>query len=372
MLFTWLLITALVLSPIYLIACAGRIGMACASVLAVVAGFYIGIGLINPFFPMLGLVFTACVGFSCLKTGKGVRNFVLGSLASVGFSLAVASALGGIYVYRCLDLRDRYPYVSLAPRLAYEARPRSVPVGTDAGARRLEGLERLLDGWGSENRPASLAMIHGSAVQLFIDSPGFGPGRRLTASPGRAAEKEYPPIPFDPETRASDPRDDSAESSPPLTPPQYARDSHSNGLVDFVNLPGFGHVLDRDHVAGFQPHQFRKRVYFWSDKGHWLVRRLELVSLLKFEAPAVYVSDHLPRMDRLGDGTTTRPLDCFERDALESLRRGEDLIAVPGEGDVRLLGSIRAARQCLVCHSAERGELLGAFSYVLRFERKSP
>jgi hypothetical protein len=372
MLFSGLLMTAIVLLPVYLIACAGRIGMACASLLAGVVGLYIGIRLINPFFPTLGLVFTGCVGVSCLKAGKGVRNFVLGSLASVGFSLVLVCALGGIYVYRCLDLRDRYPYASLAPRLAYEARPRSVPTRTEADTGRLEGLERLLEGWGNGNRPASLAMIHGSAVQLFIDSPGFGPGRRLGPTPGRAAEKEYPPIPFDQEERASDPTDNPAESSPPLTPPQYALDSHSNGLVDFVNVPGFGHVLDRDHVAGFQPHQFRKRAYFWSDKGHWLVRRLELVSLLKFEEPAVYVSDHLPRMDSLGDGTTTRPLDAFERNALESLRRGEDLIAVPGTRDVRLLGSIRAAKQCLACHTAERGELLGAFSYVLRLEPKSP
>jgi len=30
-----------------------------------------------------------------------------------------------------------------------------------------------------------------------------------------------------------------------------------------------------------------------------------------------------------------------------------------------MLGSLRAAKQCLECHTAKRGDLLGAFSYVL-------
>ena len=31
----------------------------------------------------------------------------------------------------------------------------------------------------------------------------------------------------------------------------------------------------------------------------------------------------------------------------------------------RMLGSLRAAKQCLDCHTASRGDLLGAFSYAL-------
>jgi hypothetical protein len=30
-----------------------------------------------------------------------------------------------------------------------------------------------------------------------------------------------------------------------------------------------------------------------------------------------------------------------------------------------MLGSLRAAKQCLDCHNVQRGELLGAFSYRL-------
>jgi hypothetical protein len=48
------------------------------------------------------------------------------------------------------------------------------------------------------------------------------------------------------------------------------------------------------------------------------------------------------------------------------LRIDDDLIVREEEGVHRMLGSLRAAKQCLECHSAERGKLLGAFSYVLR------
>ncbi len=48
--------------------------------------------------------------------------------------------------------------------------------------------------------------------------------------------------------------------------------------------------------------------------------RLELVSLLKFDEPRVYVLDCLPRMDQLpSDDVLTRALNEFEQSSLESL-----------------------------------------------------
>ena len=95
------------------------------------------------------------------------------------------------------------------------------------------------------------------------------------------------------------------------------------------------------------------------------VQTLELVSLLLHDEPEVYESSHLPRMDRV-HAMPTRPLDRFERFGLDALRQGEDLFATQGDEGVRMLGAVRAFRQCLPCHGGERGALLGAFSYTLR------
>jgi hypothetical protein len=75
-----------------------------------------------------------------------------------------------------------------------------------------------------------------------------------------------------------------------------------------------------------------------------------------------YVSANLPRMEELRDAPT-RPLDPFEVVGLEALRGGKDLFARGTDKQARMLGAIRATRQCLQCHG---GDLLGAFSYTLR------
>ena len=96
----------------------------------------------------------------------------------------------------------------------------------------------------------------------------------------------------------------------------------------------------------------------------WEVWRLELVGLLLHEKPVAYVTEHLPRMDELGEAPT-RSLDRFEMSALERLRRGEDLLYTEAPGSMRVLGAIRSVKQCVGCHGGERGDLLGAFSYTL-------
>jgi len=74
----------------------------------------------------------------------------------------------------------------------------------------------------------------------------------------------------------------------------------------------------------------------------------------------------LPRMDLLRKAEL-RPLDTFEASGVVRLRQGQTLV-VSEEGlfRLRLLGAIRATAGCVDCHGCERGELLGAFSYVLR------
>jgi hypothetical protein len=92
--------------------------------------------------------------------------------------------------------------------------------------------------------------------------------------------------------------------------------------------------------------------------------RLELVSLLKHDPPAAYISENLPRMEDLREAPT-RLLDEFEASALQKLRTGEELVVEVQPQEIHMVGALRALKQCTECHSVERGELLGAFTYRL-------
>lgn len=100
-------------------------------------------------------------------------------------------------------------------------------------------------------------------------------------------------------------------------------------------------------------------------KQQWEIVRLELVSLLKFKDARVYMSKELPQLEKLKDAPT-RELDEFEAGALAKLWHDEDVIVEEEPHRIRMLGSLRATNRCLDCHTVKRGQLLGAFSYVLR------
>jgi len=137
---------------------------------------------------------------------------------------------------------------------------------------------------------------------------------------------------------------------------------HDSGVLDFIHPSGFGHIKDRRHVAGFEPHQFSQVP---QPTERWAVEQLDLISLLLHEKPVAYVSAKLPKMDELR-GAPTRQLDEVEAEGLQALRNGEDLFVHSTEAGVRMVGSVRAANQCVKCHDGNRGDLLGAFSYRLR------
>ena len=61
-----------------------------------------------------------------------------------------------------------------------------------------------------------------------------------------------------------------------------------------------------------------------------------------------------------------RDLTEFEAKALKALRAGEDLQIDANLNQIRMVGSMRANNTCLKCHDVSRGELLGAFSYLLQ------
>ena len=166
------------------------------------------------------------------------------------------------------------------------------------------------------------------------------------------------------------PRDWSALSAEELQRPMSIRKTsgaefksmHQDNLVAFLRPQDYGYIKDRRHVAGFRPHQFRQAP---EPNDAWSVTTLELVGLVMHDRPVAYVSKTLPRMDELREAPI-RPLDSFEAQGLAELQAGETLVMGEQGDRRRLLGAIRAAKQCALCHGCERGELLGAFSYVLR------
>ena len=136
---------------------------------------------------------------------------------------------------------------------------------------------------------------------------------------------------------------------------------HRASELDFLDPESFGGLIDApSKVAGFVEHALHyPPSASLEDPDMWTIERLELVSLLKFDEPRVYVLDHLPRMDQLiADNVETRPLDEFESQALQKLQTEEDVVVTHAGARYRMLGSLRAANQCLNCHSAQRGDLL--------------
>jgi hypothetical protein len=289
------------------------------------------------------------------------------------------------------DLRERYPFESGADRLSYETRKKQWPgrvaqlvhFASTSASPGLEDLEALVDkeekrAWLRTRHLRQIHELHDSVVGRFIMSPGFGNMRRI--EPGESSIKldEVDAVPLPPE---DDYFSRLKEGKPPLPvgePVKWAGAAtneaplwamHRDGLLDFVNPRGFGYIEDRHHVAGFQPHRFSKMPNDPEVRSvAWKVQSVELVSLLKYETPRVYLSKHLPRMKELRTAQT-RPLDDFERSQLPALQKGEDLMVSSTATHMRVLGSLRAGKQCLSCHDAERGDLLGAFSYKLRREQ---
>jgi hypothetical protein len=248
----------------------------------------------------------------------------------------------------------------------------------------MEEVENRIEGIESQSffRKLALKNLHENSVTDFIDSPGFGIARRVEP------RKEYIDLPsIEPITLPLVQLPITEATALTATPvpsrtdtigmklgAEKLRNLHLDSVVDFVNPQGFGLIEDKEHVKGFQAHHFHSVPHLKELPGQterWRIQSLELVSLLKHEEPAVYVSRNLPRMDELRDAPT-RPLRPFERNALAALKIGEDLQMEATAERIQLLGSIRALKQCLACHEGQRGDLLGAFSYSLVREPMLP
>jgi hypothetical protein len=295
----------------------------------------------------------------------------------LGVILPVAAVVGVCVYYgwnAASDWRElnamlaRYPFESVEERLPLPGpslRPTGLSEEANTDLNRLEG--RL---WFSPHgrrvgrRSEYLELLHEKTMESFINSQGFGVGRmRYPTERSLAADvREERSVP------QPQPRPYPVESQNALEPktagvvPPGMQALHLASINDFSYLSGSGYLKDRRHVAGFLPHGFSEVP---AGGEEWVVDNVDLLSLLRHAEPVAYVSANLPRMDELKQAPT-RPLDTFESAGLKRLCAGEGLIVGEHENRVRLLGAIRATLQCQECHGAERGDLLGAFSYTLR------
>lgn len=282
--------------------------------------------------------------------------------ASVFATLVVYSITGWSAYERQREfakLREEFPVESMEDRLP--SRPPVVRTTAPADTARLMKLENAVDSvaMSDTHRNWWLRRLHEGQVDLFVNSPGFGVGRLRPVSEAavRAQLRDRPPVP--------QPGLGPDRSPPDVwnpVPGSHFDLLHEESVLDFVNPAGFGLIEDRTRVLGFQEHGFSK-VPDPADK--WTVGTIDLIGLLLHPEPMAYVSANLPRMDELR-GAPTRPLDPFEAEGLGRLRGGDELFVRGSDKQVRMLGAVRATKQCLACHGGDRGDLLGAFSYTLR------
>ncbi len=140
--------------------------------------------------------------------------------------------------------------------------------------------------------------------------------------------------------------------------------SHELTITEFLSQSGLG------FMRGPVPRPNKHGVHLGSPD----IDRVELVSLLLYEEPFVYILNQMPT-PTLARVAHRRSLDEFEQRGLDAVREGADLVWTR-EAPTRMFGAIRANSSCLDCHpGTQENDLLGAFTYYLDVpvnELKSP
>lgn len=314
--------------------------------------------------PMLFQVFllTGLWLMSLMRPWNSVRWLQWSFLLSI-----LAWGSGAYFIYQIREhsyasLRAEYPLISLSERIPRPALscPED-PLMAASKEAHLACLEEELKPYGNHLRAEYLEAVHTHTLDEFFAREGLGFERMMPmmwfnvdlltregpfAQAGSSWSNQEKGDLWDPRK---------AEEVSAL------RALHTGSIVSFAFPQGFGFVKDRAHVAGFASHRFRE---LSRSPEPWKIVHIELVSLLLHDPPAVYQSDELPRMDR-EKKVPTRPMDPFESAALARIKKGEDLIVSEVPKGLRMLGSIRNAKQCIQCHEGKRGDLLGAFAYSL-------
>lgn len=317
-----------------------------------------------------------CVAMFCGMKIASLRAWQRTSLVITAIGFIAWLAFPNPRLIAIYELREAYPVESLKQRLLYEPEIRpeeSAYIKLSAAVAQTLDQTDVLYKYHFFDRSDTLKRAHDKRLEQFLRANGFGAMRMITPSKSRVEKPPLASLSFD----AGIPvvSDDNEYQSWQYNNERFIEGFESDtdkfhraGIFDFLDPESFGWVQEKQNVSGFISHAFHgiddEVVH---DDVKWRLKELQLVSLLKFDEPKVYVLEHLPRMDHLnGSEIETRPLDSFESDSLSSLYATNDLVVEPNDEQLRMLGSIRASHVCLECHTATRGELLGAFTY--RFE----
>jgi hypothetical protein len=285
------------------------------------------------------------------------------------------SLAAGVYTWQIVSVHQEnarmvaeFPLIKLAERLPvrppWDAEPVLLPVAQDRLRQRENDLEDETKTVETQSRVRMFRQLHEESTRMFASNPGFGVMRMPLVitewSLRRAMEKKDVPE----QTSTSRPVSPSPSAWNVILTEQAPASMdalHTRGQHEFLKPERFGYVKNRQQVAGFLSHQFNEPL----PAGTLTMQRLDLISLLLHEQPVAYVTNQLPKMEELR-AAPTRPLELFESTALQALQRGDDLVVNESGDTIWLLGALRATKQCLECHDVKRGQLLGAFSYVLK------
>jgi hypothetical protein len=210
----------------------------------------------------------------------------------------------------------------------------------------------------------ALAGLHAEATRQFVNGPSNGIGRiGMTFYNPAGVDHARQSFQFGPSTRNFQ----SVWMNHPSLPDVRIEDD-STIPIDLANEHREKEAKDLDSLHRQTVGQFVGGPPTPLPQGTWWVRNIDLVGLVKHDRPVVYVSEKVLEMTDLKD-VPKRKLDRFEVAGLEKLQGGEDLFARKQKDTIRLLGSVRAQKECLSCHDGGEGKLLGAFSYTLRNSR---
>ncbi len=347
--------------------------------------------LVASFFGHLAGIVSALVVFR--HSPSRINPLMFATLIGI---MAYVSATRHEFLNEVEVARDQNPFTKIDSRLSYEksARPliNEALFGGDQekNRRAANWLDEMDEEWDphyyGNSRTDKLSQIHSSYVNRFANTPGFGVGRMPVRQPVPLPEIDIQTIRPEHFTDSSVWPDGMDQGNSrmtfrgelpnpwrshqlPLKQEVAGFDYHFAASKDFLNPETFGYVNEETReVAGFIEHAFHNAPpKMEHEQRVWSLSELKLMSLLQFDEPQVYETEHLPRMDEISSMTVpVRDLNDFESKSLKRLLKGEETVLHVDGDRLVMLGALRARKQCMECHSVDHGELLGAFTYGFR------